>query len=183
MKHPAPVFGWMIEIVRRIRSGDDSPLPEFSDWKTYWSPGGKFALVNAVWLLPLLLAVIIIYLPLVFIGRLPDETVLITFAGTFCGVSLFLLVYSVAYIFFVPAMLVLLAKTGSTGQAMNPVHLWKVILPQFTGYLVVFLIVGVGLLNLVLLIAPLTLFLLLPPMLVFTGLVTAHFAGQLSRNG
>jgi hypothetical protein len=76
---------------------------------------------------------------------------------------------------------VLLAKTGATGQAMNPVHLWNAVRPQFTGYLIVFLIVGVGLLNLVLLVAPLTLFLLLPPMLVYTGLVTAHFAGQLAR--
>ena len=177
----APVFGWTIEIVRRIGKGEEAPVPEFSDWKTFWSLGGKFALVNAVWLLPLLLAVIIIYLPLVFASRLPDEAVLLTFAATLCCVALFLLVYSVAYIFFVPAMLVLLAKTSSTGPAMNPIRLWKAVRTQFTEYLIVFLIVEVGLINLVLLVALLTLFLLLPPMLVYTGLVTAHYAGQLSR--
>ena len=179
----APVFGWTIEIVRRISAGDESPLPEFSDWKTYWSLGGKFALVNAVWLLPLLLAVIIIYLPLILISRIPDEVVLVTFAATFCCVALFLLVYSVVYIFFVPAMMVLLAKTGSAGQAMNPVCLWKAVRPQFTEYMIVFFIVGVGLFNLMLIVAPLTLFLLLPPMLVYAGLVTAHYAGQLARSG
>jgi lipoprotein signal peptidase len=179
----APVFGWTIQIIRRIHSGEEDPVPEFSDWKTYWNLGGKFALVNAVWLLPLLLAVIIIYLPLVFVSRLPDEVVLAAFAATACCVSLFLLVYSVVYIFFVPAMMVLLAKTGSTSQAMNPVRLWRAVRPQFTGYLIVFLIVGVGLLNLVLLVTPLTLFLLLPPMLVYTGLVTAHYAGQLAQSG
>jgi len=179
----APVFGWTIEIVRRISEGEEAPVLEFPDWKTYWSLGGKFALVNAIWLLPLLLAVIVIYLPLVCISRLPDEAVLVTFAATLCWVALSLLVYSVVYIFFVPAMMVLLAKTGSTGQAMNPFRLWKAVRPQFTEYLIVFLIVGVGLLNLMLLVAPLTLFLLLPPMLVYTGLVTAHYAGQLARRG
>jgi hypothetical protein len=179
----APVFGWTIEIVRRIGKREEAPVPEFSDWKTFWSLGGKFALVNAIWLLPLLLAVIIVYLPLILVGRLPDEAVLLTFAATFCCVCLFLLVYAVAYIFFVPAMMALLAKTGSTGQAMNPFRLWKAVRPQFTEYLIVFLIVGVGLLNLMLLVAPLTLFLLLPPMLVYAGLVTAHYAGQLARRG
>ena len=35
--------------------------------------------------------------------------------------------------------------------------------------------------NVMLVAAALTLFLLLPPLLVYTGLVTAHFAGQLMR--
>jgi hypothetical protein len=62
---------------------------------------------------------------------------------------------------------------------MNPVHLWQAARLRFTEYLMVFLIVGMGLFNLILLIAPFTLFLLLPPMLVYAGLVAAHYAGQL----
>ena len=77
--------------------------------------------------------------------------------------------------------MILLAETSSAWKAMNPVHLWKVARAHFTGHLMVFLIVGVGLLNLMLLIAPFTLFLLLPPMLVYAGLVTAHYAVQLMR--
>ncbi|KAF0107776.1 MAG: hypothetical protein FD146_1407 [Anaerolineaceae bacterium] len=177
----APVFGWTIEIVRRMAQGEEPAIPEFKDWKTFWKLGGQFALVNAAWLLPLLLAVLMIYLPLFLLSHLPDEAVLATFAATFCCVSLFLLIYSIAYIFFVPAMMALLAKTGSTGQAMNPVRLWREVRPRFTEYLIVFLIVGVALLNVMLFAAPLTLFLLLPPMLVYAGLVTAHFAGQLAR--
>jgi hypothetical protein len=177
----APVFGWTIEIVRRMARGEEPVIPEFKDWKTFWKLGGQFALVNAVWLLPLLLAVFMIYLPLVLASRLPEEAVLAIFGATFCCVALFLILYSVVYILFLPAMMVLLAKTGSSGQAMNPIRLWREIRPRFTEYLIVFLIVGMALLNVMLFAAPLTLFLGLPPMLVYAGLVTAHFSGQLAQ--
>ena len=178
----APVFGWMIEIVRRVAQGEEPVIPEMKDWKLYWKLGGKFALVNALWLLPMLLATIIIYLPLVFADRLPGEILLVLWSGMLCCMLIFLFVYSIAYVFFLPAMMVLLAGSGSVWQAANPLRLWRTVRPRFSEYLIVFLIVGVALFNLMLLIAPFTLFLLLPPMLVYTGLVTAHFAGQLAKN-
>jgi hypothetical protein len=45
----------------------------------------------------------------------------------------------------------------------------------------VFLIVGLALFNVVLALAAFTAFLLLPPLLVYAGLVCAHYAGQLER--
>jgi hypothetical protein len=177
----APVFGWTIEVTRRTAEGDEPLVPEFKDWKTFWKLGGQFALVNAVWLLPLLLAVFMIYLPLVLASRLPEEAILAIFGASFCCVAAFLFIYSIVYILFLPAMMALLAKTGSSRQAMNPLRLWREVRPRFFGYLIVFLIVGVALLNVMLFAAPLTLFLGLPPMLVYAGLVTAHYAGQLAR--
>jgi hypothetical protein len=177
----APVFGWMIVIIRRIGRAEKPEIPELLDWKTFWRLGGKFASVNVLWLLPVLLAVILLYLPLVLANRLATETLLAVWGGTLCCVLVFLLFYVSLFTFFFPAMQVVLAHTGSAWQAAHPVRLWKTICQQPGGYLMVFLIVGLGLLNVILATAALTAFLLLPPLLVYAGLVGAHFAGQLLR--
>ena len=178
----APIFGWMIEIVRQVARGEEPVIPEIKDWKTFWKPGSQFAFVNVVWLLPVVVAVIVSYLPLIFLNALNTEEMFVFVWGItiFCVLA-FLLVFSIVYMFLVPAILVVLAETSSSWQAANPVQLWKTVRPQFIKYLIVFLIVGVALFNVTLIAAALTLFLLLPPMLVYTGLVTAHYAGQLAR--
>lgn len=177
----APVLGWTIEVVRRVARGEEPALPELKDWKTFWSLGGKFALVNALWLLPLLFAVILLYgVPALLIGRVPDESTLLVFGGTLCCVIIFLLVYSIIYIFFVPPMMAALAGGDSAWQAANPARLWKIVRPRFMEYALIFVIVGIALFNILFLLAALTLFLLLPPLLVYAGLVAAHFTGQAS---
>ena len=80
----APIFGWMIEIVRRVGKGEEPAIPELKDWKLFWKLGGKFALVNAIWLLPILFAVILVYLPLVFANSIKPELMLAVFGSTLC---------------------------------------------------------------------------------------------------
>jgi hypothetical protein len=178
----APVFGWVIEIVRRVAVGEEPVVPELKDWKLYWRLGGKCAFVNAVWLLPLLAAVLLLYLPLIFISKLPQETVLLAFGGTLVCVMAFLFIYSIVYAYLLPVMMVVLAQGGSTWQATNPIHLWKVARPRFMDYLMIFLIVGLALVNVLLVLSAFTLFLLLPPMVVYATLVTAHYAGQAGKS-
>ena len=177
----APVLGWMIAIVRQVGQAQPPEVPELSDWKSFWRLGGQFAGVNALWLLPLLLAVILLYLPLIFARSLQSGLFLPLVGVTLGCVLVFLLVYSIAYAFFFPAMQVLLARTGSTWQSADPRRLWKITRAHFMPYLLVFLIVGLALFNGILLLAALTAFLLLPPLLVYAGLVSAHYAGQLER--
>jgi hypothetical protein len=174
----APIIGWTIETARRVSQGEEPALPELKDWKSFWNLGGKFALVNAIWLIPLLFAVILLYLPLIFVNSFRPEMLLLIFGGTLCFVLFFLLVYSLSYAFFFPAMVVALANGDSSWKAMNPVYLWKVARLDFSAYLMIVLIVGIALSNVILLLSAFTLFLLLPPMLVYAGLVTAHFVGQ-----
>ena len=179
----APALGWMVEITRRVGKGEASDLPGWEDWKPYWKLGAQLVSINVLWLLPVALAVIGLYLPLIFVNRLSGETILIVWGLTLVCVLIFLLVYSVIYLLFFPAMLVLLAKTGQTWTPANPVRLWKEIRPHFIEYLLVFLIAGLGVFNVILFLSALTLFLLLPPLLVYLGVVTAHFAGQLYQRG
>ena len=177
----APVFGWTIEIVRRVGQGEEPVIPELKDWKLFWKLGGKFALVNAIWLLPLLLAVIMLYLPLILTDSIKPELMLAFYGGVLCCVMLFLFVYAIVYVFFIPAMMVVLAGGGSVWKAANPARLWKLARPRFTEYLLVSIIVGIAVSNIVLLVGALTLFLLLPPLLVYAELVAAHYAGQLAK--
>jgi len=177
----APVLGWMIEIVRRVAKGEEPLLPEFTDWKTSWRLGGQFAFVNALWLLPFVAGTILAYLPVIFVSRLQGETLLVVWGGTLLCVLIFLFLYSLVYAVFFPAMQVLLARTGSSWGSANPFLLWKTFRKHPGPYLLVFLVVDLALFNVVLLAAALTAFLLLPPLLVYAGLVTAHFAGQLMQ--
>jgi hypothetical protein len=177
----APVVGWMIAIVRRVGQGQEPEVPELSDWKNFWKLGGQFAGVNTLWLLPVLLAVILLYLPLIFAHAIQPGMLLAVFGGTLGCVLVFLMAYSVIYVFFFPAMQVLLARSGSAWQSADPLRLWRTTRVHFSQYLLVLLIVGLALFNIMLVLAALTAFLLLPPLLVYAGLVSAHYAGQLER--
>ena len=61
----APVLGWMIMIVRQVGQAQEPEVPELTDWKNYWKLGGQFAAVNAFWLLPLLVMMLVFGLLLV----------------------------------------------------------------------------------------------------------------------
>ena len=177
----APILGWMIGIVQRVGQAEEPEVPELADWKSFWKLGGQFAGVNTLWLLPVLLAAILLYLPAIFVHAIPPGMMLMVFGAVLSGVLVFLLVYSVVYAFFIPAMQVRLARGDSTWQSADPRRLWRTIRAHFIPYLLVFLIVGLALFNIVLALAALTAFVLLPPLLVYAGLVSAHYAGQLAR--
>jgi hypothetical protein len=178
-----PVTGWLVEVARRVGQSEPSPIPAWQEWKPFWKQGAQFLAANLLWLLPLVAAVVLLYAPLLLVNHLEDVTLLVVWGGTLLCVLLFTLVYSVIYIFILPAMLVQLARTRHIGASASPLALWRAIRPHFFEYLLVFLILGLGVMNLSFLLAVLTLFLLLPPILVYVGLVTSHFAGQLSRLG
>ncbi|MBN2388773.1 MAG: DUF4013 domain-containing protein [Anaerolineales bacterium] len=176
-----PVMGWTLEVVRRLLRGEEAGLPAWKDFGPLWRAGFRYWLVNLAWLLPLITAILLPVLPLLLAGRIPDEQVLIGFGALLCCAFFFLLLYSTAYLFLLPAMTALLADTGSLRRALNPANAWRVARPHFIQHLLVLLIVAFGLLTVVAFLAPLTLLLGLPAMLVYTGLVSAHFAGQLYR--
>ncbi len=177
----APVLGWLIVIVQRVGQGGQPEVPELSDWKRLSKLGRKFAGVTILWLLPVLLAVFLLFLPLIFVHSMRPGMLLPVFGGTLACVLVFLLVYSIFYAFFYPAMQVLLAQGCSIRQAADPLCLWRITRAHFRQYLLVFLIVGLALFNSALVLASLTAFVLLPPLLVYAGLVSAHYAGQLER--
>ncbi len=177
----APVMGWMVEVARRVAKGNAAPLPAWDNWKTFWREGARLVGVNVLWLLPVALAVIVIYLPLIFVEQMSGETLLVVWGLTLLCVLAFLFIYSILYVFFIPAMTVRIAANDTTWKSAWVISLWKTVRPFFTEYLLVFLVVGMALFNAAFVLASLTFFLFLPPLLVYVGLVTTHFAGQLLR--
>jgi hypothetical protein len=176
-----PVLGWSLEITHGVIRGEPAGLPAWTDFRGLWKAGYKYWLVTLAWLLPLILSILVLYLPLIFARSIEGDILLVIFAAVLCGELVFLLVYSCIYIFLLPAAMGLLAGTGSLRRTINPVNAWRAARRHFSPHLIVFFIVGIGLLNLLALLAPLTLFLLVPPMLVYAGIVAAHYAGQLYR--
>ncbi len=176
-----PVLGWSVEIARRALNREDEQLPGWDPFWGTWKTGYKFWLVNLVWLLPVLLSVLVLYLPVIFARSLPGEQLLvIIFAALLCVLT-FITVYTALVFFLEPAVLGILAEGGSLGTAVNPLNAWKRARRHLGPHLIVFAIVGLGLTTVISVLAPLTLFLLLPPMLVYAGMVLAHYAGQLAR--
>ena len=129
----------------------------------------------------MLLAAILLYLPLVFAHAIQPGMLMVVFGGALGCVLVSLLIYSVVYAFFFPAMQVRLARGDSIWRSADPRQLWKTARAHFSQYLLVYLVVGLALFNIMLVAAALTAFLLLPPLLVYAGLVSAHYAGQLEQ--
>jgi Protein of unknown function (DUF4013) len=176
-----PVLGWTVEITRGVLTGGQTSLPDWSSFRSKWKTGYQYWLVNLVWLLPVLLCLLVADLPLFLVNTFDPNRLLVVWSAVLCCALVFITVYGAAVIFLLPAALGLLAESGSLARAINPLNAWRLARLHPVPHLIVFLIVGLGLTTVISLLAPLTLFLLLPPMLVYTGMVLAHYAGQLYR--
>jgi hypothetical protein len=177
----SPVLGWNLEIIRRVVRGGEVELPEWTNLRIFWKEGGKSWLLNLAWLTPVILAILIIYFPLLFLRSIGTERLAVVELGVLGCMLTFITVYGMVVLFLLPAALGILAETGSLGKAINPMHAWRMARDHLGPHLLVFLIFGLGLTTMISLAAALTLFLALPPLLVYTSLVLAHYSGQLYR--
>jgi hypothetical protein len=176
-----PVLGWCLEVTRRVGRGEEGGLPEWTGFRSLWLRGYQLAVLNLTWLLPAIVATLSIYLPAFFVHSLNTVQLLVFWFALLACVLIFVTVYTALAIFLLPAAMGVLAETGDLKRALNPAHAWRGARSHFIPHLVVFLIVGLGATTVISVAAPLTLFLALPPLLVYTGLLLAHFAGQLHR--
>jgi hypothetical protein len=177
----SPVLGWNLEIIRRVVRGGDVELPEWTNFGRFWKEGGKCWLLNLAWLTPVILAILIIYFPLLFLRSIGTDRLAVVELGVLGCMLTFITVYGMVVVFLLPSALGILAETGSLGQAINPMHAWQMARDHLGPHLLVFLIFGLGLTTVLSIAAALTLFLALPPLLVFSSLVLTHYSGQLYR--
>jgi hypothetical protein len=176
-----PVLGWTLEITRRVGCGGETGLPEWAGLRHYWKEGGKYWLLNLVWLMPAFLAILAIDLPILFLRSIgANQLAIVELAVMGCMLT-FVTVYGMVAVFLLPAALGILACTGSLRQAINPARAWQRTRAHLGLHLLVFAIFGLGLMTALSFVGLLTLFLALPPLLVYTWLVLAHFSGQLYR--
>lgn len=177
----SPVLGWTLEIIRRVVRGGEVELPEWSNLSRFWKEGAKGWLLYLVWLMPVLLATLIIYFPIFFWRSISTNLLAVVELAVLGCMLTFIGVYGMGILFLLPAALGTLAETGSLRQAINPLHAWQAARAHLGPHLLVFALFGLGLTTILSLVALLTLFLALPPLLVYTYLVLAHYSGQLYR--
>jgi hypothetical protein len=176
-----PFLGWCLEITRSVARGEPTGLPAWTGFRSLWRRGYKLALLNLVWLFPAVVATLCIYLPAFFVHSLDTLQLLAVWFALLGFVLIFVTIYTAAVIFLLPAAMGLLAETDDLKCALKPRQAWRRVRAHPGSHLIVFLIVGLGATTAISIIAPLTLFLTLPPLLAYTGLLLAHYAGQLYR--
>src|SRR5271157_1996653 len=177
----SPVLGWTLEIIHRVVRGGDVELPEWTNLSRYWKEGVKGWFLNVVWLLPVILAILIIYVPILFLRSIGANQLAVMELTVLGCMLTFITVYGMGVLFLMPAALGILTETGSLRQAINPAHAWQLVRAHPGPHLLVFVVFGLGVTTVLSVAALLTLFLALPPLLVYSSLVLAHYSGQLYR--
>ena len=141
----SPVLGWTLEITRRVVRGGEVELPEWANLPRFWKEGIKGWLLNLVWLMPVILAILIIYLPILFMRSIGTNQLAILELAILGCMLTFIMMDGMVAIFLLPAALGILAETGSLRQAINPMHAWRLARAHLGAHFLVFVIFGLGL--------------------------------------
>lgn len=114
------LYGYYLELLRRVRRGDPQPLPEWKDVGVKFISGFKYLLTLCIYYLPLL----IVFLPVVFLlllgsverSHLGRELGQAAFAGTLFFV---VLPYAIAVQLVTPIISVLFAENEKIGEGLD----------------------------------------------------------------
>lgn len=130
------VFGWSLEITKRVIAGDKVPLPPWDDFGGVLTLGLKALIVGVVFSIPSFILVA----PAGFASALFDSNDLVAVVTiiNIC-VSCLSILYSILIAFALPASYGRLAATDSLGEALNVVKLWGMIRAAPSAYLIVIL--------------------------------------------
>lgn len=130
------VFGWSLEITKRVIAGDKVPLPPWDDFGGIFTLGLKALIVGVVFSIPSFILVT----PAAFASVVVDSNDLAAVATiiNIC-VSCLSILYSILIAFALPASYGRLAATGSLGEALNVAKLWGMIRAAPSAYLIVIL--------------------------------------------
>jgi hypothetical protein len=130
------VFGWSLEITKRVIAGDKEPLPPWTDFGGFITLGLKAWVVGLVFSIPSFILVF----PASFASALieTDELATIVAIINIC-ISCLSILYSIVIAFVLPASYGRLAATDSIGEALNIAKLWGMIRAAPSAYLIVIL--------------------------------------------
>lgn len=138
-----PLFGWMMEIIRRAKVGDYS-LPEWSDFGKLIMDGLKAMLIILIWMIPIgIISGCIAGGSYLGADASSDTTEILGWGMVALGSCLAIPFY-LALILLMPPMICILADTDQFGQALNPANAWKLFRSNIGGFIIVILIQGFG---------------------------------------
>jgi hypothetical protein len=180
------VVGYMLAIIRNVKTGEPRPLPEWDEVVQYFVDGLKSWVVSLVYSLP----VIVLSCPLMLIGFLPllagnNEDMMGILAGVSGILALLLSLPAVLYGLLLglvsPVLFIRLAETGQISDCLRVREVVRFTFANIGSILIALLIiVAAGLV----IVAPavfLTFGLLGYPAAVWTNLAFGHLLGQIAK--
>jgi hypothetical protein len=138
-----PVFGWMLEIIRRAKAGDYS-LPDWTDFGKLIMDGLKAMLVILIWMIPAgIFAGCISGGSILGADTSGDFLQILGWAMVALGSCLAIPIY-LALLVLMPPMISILADTENFGEALNPANSWKLFRKNIGGFLLAILVQAIG---------------------------------------
>ena len=138
-----PVLGWKLAIARKAIE-DDFDLPEWSDFGTLVIDGLKYIVAYAVYYIPFMVVMLIIFSPMFAAQILIEEEPQIGIILFLISFAFMPIVFIISLIFMLipPALTGILADTGSILEAVNPKKIYTLYKVNFGEYIVA-MILGV----------------------------------------
>lgn len=175
-------FGYLVQLVKNVEEGLESPLPEWDNFGGYFIDGLKVLIGLLVYSIPMLLVGCALVVSSIAIqgGVNPADADAVMNIVAVC-LSCFILIFALLPYIFMPAIFVRFAETGELSAVFRIGELWSFIRQDIGSYVIVLLLSFV-------------VFSFLAPLGViacFIGafftqwwayLIFAHLTGQLAKN-
>lgn len=183
------ILGYCLDVLRNVYAGSASPLPEWEDWGGFLARGFKLLVAFFVWLLPLF----VISIPIFIGAALASEQGAGSGAGAAFGAlfiicaSCLLVLWGLFVLLISPAIYIRLAVTDRLGAAFEVGRLWALTRDNLGNVIVAILLTIVagiiasiaGSLGLILLL--IGALVTIPAATLWQYLVQAHLFGQIGR--
>ncbi len=131
-------YGYMIQVLKNVRDGEEHPLPEWDDFGKYFIDGLKAMIGYLVYFIPVfLLAFAMIPVAFAADSGASEGAIAATFILLYCIMFLFILVPMLLY----PALYIQYAKEDQIGDMFKIGEMWDLIKADTGNYLIVLLLI------------------------------------------
>lgn len=171
-------YGYMIQLLKNVRDGEERPLPEWDDFGKYFIDGIKFLAGMLAYFVPVILATFLFTLVAIAAdaGGAGEEIVSLAAILVTC-LSFFLML--LPFVFY-PALYIQYAKADQIGDMFRLNDMWELIKTDTGSYVIVLIMIGfvLGIIaSFGILLCVIGIFLTA----WWAQLVSAHMIGQLAR--
>jgi len=165
------IYGYQLEVYRGKK-----PAPELTGWGKLFIDGIKYLVITIVYMIPVILAAIIFFIPVVAVFRNPSPQAIMAAWATVAGGIVFLIILACILALFAYIGVIRFARTGSMGEAFN----FGAIVSQIgrIGWLsyifslivlIVVVMIIVGIISLIPYLGPFLAFIVSPAIMLFTA--------------
>lgn len=138
-----PVGGYMIEVLKNVRDGQATPLPEWTDFGGLFKTGLMITVIAIIYYIPVIVLACGAGATQGFLGNADSDTAA---ALGFVAICLNCLQFLVSILvgFFMPAAFIRYARYETIGSAFQFAELWSFIRNNIGDYIIVFLLTWVA---------------------------------------